>query len=409
MFPRTPRTWQRTLYIVFFAQLMSSTGFSLIFPFLPLYVQSLGTTTGISIEFWVGMAFSSQAITMMMASPVWGALADQYGRKVMVERAMFGGAVLLFFMAFVNSAEQLVLLRTIQGFITGTVSANNALVAASAPRERMGYAMGMLQVGLWSGISLGPLVGGVMADAFGYALPHIFTAVFLALGGFLIHFGVEEHFEPAIDRQKGRYALIAEWRHVLSMQGVVLTYGLRFLTALMRSMIVPIAPLFVQMLLAENSGVSSVTGLIIGLSSAAATATGIYFGRLGDRIGHRRIVLGCAIASGLLLLPQAFVTEAWQLIVLYALTGAATGGLVSSPSALLAQFTDPGEEGVVYGLDNSIVAGGRALAPLLGSGLALWLGYRGVFMVAALLPVALVILAARGLPKHGPERQLKTA
>lgn len=409
MFSGIPRTWQRTLYIVFFAQLMSSMGFSLIFPFLPLYVQSLGTTTGISIEFWVGMVFSSQAVTMMLASPIWGALADQYGRKVMVERAMFGGAILLFFMAFVTSAEQLVLLRTIQGFVTGTVSANNALVAASAPRERMGYAMGMLQVGLWSGISLGPLVGGVMADAFGYALPHIFTAVFLALGGILIHFGVEEHFEPTIGGQKGRHALVAEWRHVLSMHGVVLTYGLRFLTALMRSMIVPIAPLFVQTLLVENSGVSSVTGLMIGLSSAAATVTGIYFGRLGDRIGHRKIVLGSAIASGLLLLPQAFVTEAWQLIVLYALTGAATGGLVSSPSALLAQFTDPGEEGAVYGLDNSIVAGGRALAPLMGSGLALWLGYRGVFMVAALLPVALVILAVRGLPKHVPERQLKTA
>lgn len=405
MFAAIPRSWQRTLYIVFFAQLISSMGFSLIFPFLPLYVQSLGTTTGISIEFWAGMVFSSQAITMMIASPIWGALADQYGRKPMVERAMFGGAILLFLMAFVTSAEQLVFLRAIQGFVTGTVSANNALVASSTPRERMGYAMGLLQVGLWGGISLGPLVGGVLADMYGYAFPHILTAVFLGIGGLLIHFGIEEHFVPTGQKQVSGQAFLAEWRHVLAVNGVMLTYGLRFLTALMRSMIVPIAPLFVQTLMPDSSGVSTITGLMVGISSAAATATGIYFGRLGDRIGHRRIVVGCAIAAGLLLLPKALVTEPWQLIALYVLTGAASGGLVTSPSALLAQCTDPGEEGAVYGLDNSIVAGGRALAPLMGSGLAIWLGYRGVFVVAALLMLLTVLLALRGLP----ERQLKAA
>ncbi|MBZ0304395.1 MAG: MFS transporter [Anaerolineae bacterium] len=405
MFAAIPRSWQRTLYIVFFAQLISAMGFSLIFPFLPLYVQSLGTTTGISLDFWAGMVFSSQAITMMIASPIWGGLADRYGRKVMVERAMFGGTILLFLMAFVTSAEQLVLLRAIQGFVTGTVSANNALVAASAPRNRMGYAMGMLQVGQWSGIALGPLVGGVLADAFGFAIPHIFTAILLGVAGILIYFGVDEHFEPVEQAKARRPSLVSEWRHVLSMPGVMLTYSLRFLTALSRSMITPIAPLFVQTLLLEEAGVSTVTGLMIGISSAAATATGIYFGRLGDRIGHRKIVVGSAVIAGLSLLPQALVTETWQLIVLYALTGAASGGLVASPSALLAEYTDPGEEGAVYGLDNSIVAGGRALAPLIGSGLAIWLGYRGVFGVAALMMGALVVVALRGLP----ERQLKAA
>ncbi len=405
MFSAISQPWQRTLYITFFAQLMSSMGFSLIFPFLPLYVQSLGTTTGISLDFWAGMVFSSQAITMMIASPIWGALADQYGRKPMVERAMFGGTILLFLMAFVTSAEQLVLLRTIQGFVTGTVSATNALVAACAPRERLGYAMGILQVGLWSGISLGPLVGGVLADAYGYGMPHIFTAVLLGIGGLLVHFGIHEQFEPAEHDSGRRNRFVAEWRHVLSMQGVTLTYALRFLTALMRSMITPIAPLFIQTLLAESSGVSTMTGLMIGVGSAAATATAIYLGRLGDRIGHRRIVIGSAIIAGLTLLPQAFVTEVWQLIVLYSLTGAASGGLVSAPSALLAQYTDPGEEGAVYGLDNSIVAGARAVAPLAGSGLAIWLGYRGVFGVAAFIMLIMVVLAVRRLP----EGQLNTA
>lgn len=403
MFAAFQQPWQRTLYIIFFSQLISAMGFSLIFPFLPLYVQALGTHTSISLEIWAGLVFSSQAFTMMFASPVWGAIADQYGRKLMVERAMFGGTVLLFLMGLVTSAEQLVLLRAVQGFVTGTVSANSALAAASVPRERIGYAMGLLQVGQWSGIALGPLVGGVLADAYGYAVPHFFTAALLGLAGLLVHFGVHEHFEPPAGKKGTGRSFVAEWRHVLSMPGVMLTYLLGFITALSRSMIVPIAPLFVQSLLADSSKVSTVTGLMMGISSAAITATAIYFGRLGDRIGHRKIVLGSSIAVGLLLFPHALVTEAWQLIVLYVLMGAATGGLISAPSALLAHYTDPGEEGAVYGIDNSIAAAARTVAPLAGTGLAIWIGYRGVFVIAALLMGVLVLVAARGL--H--DRQMK--
>jgi len=136
--------WERTLYILAFSQFITAIGFSSIFPFLPLYVKSLGSTTGLSIELLAGLVFSAQAFTMMIASPIWGGLADRFGRKLMIQRASFGGTVLLFIMAFVTSAEQLVALRAIQGLITGTVAANNALVASIAPRERTGYAMGML-------------------------------------------------------------------------------------------------------------------------------------------------------------------------------------------------------------------------------------------------------------------------
>jgi DHA1 family multidrug resistance protein-like MFS transporter len=262
-----------------------------------------------------------------------------------------------------------------------------------------------LQVGLWSGVAIGPLIGGALADAYGFAMPFIVTAVLLALSGVLVHVGVEENLSPASSEVASAHSFIAEWRHVLSMHGVMLTYGLRFLIGLMRSMITPIAPLFMFVLLGSDSGVSTLTGLMVGLGSAAATVTAIYLGRLGDRVGHRKIVIGSAIAAGLLFLPQAFVTDAWQLILLYALAGAATGGLVSSPSALLAQFTDPGEEGAVYGIDNSIVAAARAISPLAGTGLAVWIGYRGVFVAVALIAFVLVVFAMRGLPEH----RLKTA
>ncbi len=400
--------WRRTLVIMFIAQLFSAVGFSIIFPFFPLYVAELGTTTGLSLEFWSGMVFSSQAITMTIASPFWGTMADRYGRKLMVERAMFGGAILLLLMGYVQSAEQLVLLRLLQGFVTGTVSAANSLVAGSAPRERMGYAMGIVQVGQWGGIALGPVIGGTLADAFGYRVPFIVTAVLLLVSGILVYFGVQENFDRfSATSARARVGFVAQWRHVLSMRGVLPTFGMRFLSSLSRSMLIPILALFIVTLMTTTEGVNSMTGVIIGVESGAATLSAIYFGRLGDRIGHRQVIIGAALMAMIFYIPQIFVTEAWQLLLLQAITGIATGGLVAAPSALLAQYTDPGEEGAVYGIDNSIVSGARAIAPLIGAGVAATLGYRGVFVMAVILMMSIATSAIRLLPEEEPERQLK--
>ncbi len=152
---------------MFVAQLLSAVGFSVIFPFLPLYVQHLGSAWHWDVKLLAGLVFSSQAITMMVASPVWGGLADRFGRKLMVERSLFGGAVVLAAMAFVRSAEELVALRALQGLITGTISAANALVAAAVPRHRIGYAMGVMQLGLTGGDCRGPASGGHSCRLFG--------------------------------------------------------------------------------------------------------------------------------------------------------------------------------------------------------------------------------------------------
>ena len=185
MGPAAPANWKRILYITVFAQIVTSIGFSSFFPFLPLYVAELGADSQLSVEFLAGLAFSGQAFMMMIASPVWGAVADRYGRKLMVERAMFGGAIVIGLMAFARSAEELVVLRGIQGLITGVIGAHNALVAAVVPRERTGYAMGLLQVGLGIGVALGPLIGGLVADLFGYRATFYVTSLMLFVSGIL--------------------------------------------------------------------------------------------------------------------------------------------------------------------------------------------------------------------------------
>lgn len=391
--------WQRTLYIMFAAQLVTGVGFSSIFPFLPLYVNELGSQLSLSVEFLAGAVFSSQAITMMIASPIWGVVADRYGRKLMVERAAFGGAVLLLLMGFARSAEELVLLRAIQGLVTGVVSATNALVAAAAPRERSGYAMGMIQVALWGGIAVGPLIGGTIADIAGYRMAFVLTSVLLFVAGLMVFFGVNETFTPVARAENGAFGLLAGWQHVFRAPGVTMAYMLRFLGDLARVIVIPIAPLFILTLLPESARVNTFTGLVVGLSAAAGTATAVYLGRLGDRVGHRRVLKMSALIAGLFFLPQALVREAWQLLVLQALTGAAAGGITPALSALLAGYTEPGEEGSVFGLDNSIAAASRAVAPLIGSGVATWLGLRATFVTTGLVFLLVALLAVWRLPE----------
>ncbi len=383
--------------------------FSLIFPFLPLYVQYLGTHMGPSLEFWAGMAFSSQAITMALASPIWGALSDRYGRKVMLERAMFGGAVLLCLMAFVRSAEELALLRAIQGLITGTVSAANALVAGEAPRERIGYAMGLLQVGFWGGVAVGPLIGGILADAWGFRIPFVVTGALLAISGFLIWFGVHEQFNPALSTSLRVRGFLSGWKELLCRPGIRITYTMRFVATVGQTLIQPIAPLFIQSLLSSGAPVGTFTGVTAGLASASSIGSAIYLGRLGDRIGQCRVLRASLLTAAFLYLLQSFVTNAWQLLVLQMLGGAALGGIIPTLSALLARYGHYGEEGNLYGLDNSISSAARATAPMLGAAIAMGLNLRATFVASGVLFFLSAMLASVGFLREEPSLGKETS
>lgn len=397
-FPR----WQVTLAIVFFAQMMAAVGFSLVFPFLPLYVDHLGSTTGLSVEWMAGLVIAVQGFTMMIASPLWGAVADRYGRKLMVMRSMYGGVLIMALMGIVTSGEQLIFLRGVQGLVTGTVAANNALVASAVPRDKVGFAMGTLQVGLWGGVAIGPLIGGVLADSFGFGMPFFITAIALLLSGLLIQFGIHEDFEPQKAKvDEAKPSMTEQWQHVMEANGVSLVYVMRFLASTGRMMIVPIAPLFVVSLLPpELAGQSIYAGAVMSVSSATLTFSGVYLGRLGDRIGHRTILMWSAVVVVIFYIPQPFVSNVWQLLALQGLAGLAMGGIVAAPSALLAQYTEPGEEGAVYGLDNAIVAAARIAAPLIGAGVAMVFGFRGTFAATAVLFCIIWVVASNYLPKE---------
>ncbi len=399
-------SWKRTLALLVGTQFTSALGFSIIFPFLPLYLAQLRTSTNLSIEMLSGLIYSVQAITMTIASPFWGAVADRYGRKLMIVRAGCGGAVVILLMGFVQTAEQLIFLRAVQGVVTGVIAASSAMVAAVAPRERTGYAMGLLQLGLWSGVSAGPLVGGVLSDLMGFRATFVVTAILLFASGASVWFGLKEPFVRSDQVQAGVFGFVKDWGRILSNPKLDLTLVLRFLGAIGRSALEPVLPLFVLLLATNPTRVATATGLVVGAASAASTLTSVYFGKVGDRTGHARVALVCGIGAAVSYAAHLFVGSLWQLLALYALTGACVGGLLPSLSAMLAENSERGDEGCVYGIDNSVTSAGRTVGPVLGATCALWFSPRATFVLTGLIFGAASLLAALTVCRTGPARSL---
>jgi len=403
-------TWKRNLYVIWVAELVAIAGFAVIFPFLPYYVQELGITDLHEVELWSGLIFAAQAVTMAIFAPIWGSVADRYGRKLMVQRAMFGGAVVIAAMGFVQNVQQLVILRLIQGMLTGTVPAATTLVASSAPRDRSGYALGLLQMAVWTGASVGPLVGGVLADTWGYRATFLLTGSLLLLAGLTVWRFVEEDFTPPTrddsDPESGFWygiKLVVHDRSLLSL------FSIRFIVRMATRLMGPTLPLFIQSLVPPTTRIASLTGLISGVRAATGAVGAVTLGRASDRIGYRRVLLVCAAGVALIYVPQFFVTNPWQLLVLQGALGLVMSGVLASTSALMANLAPEGHQGAVYGVDASVVAMANAVGPMLGATMAATLGLRAPFMLAAGLFFLATVLAWILVPTAEQRKRLTSA
>src|SRR5919202_2113810 len=168
--------WRRKFVTLCCAQLLALLGFSMALPFLPLYIQHMGVAEPRAAARWAALMTSGSGVVMATLAPVWGALADRYGRKPMVARALLGGGLMVGLMSLARSPGQLLALRTTQGAFSGTVSASRTLLASVAPPAELGFALGMMQTAMFVGNSAGPLIGGIVADRFGFATTFVFTA-----------------------------------------------------------------------------------------------------------------------------------------------------------------------------------------------------------------------------------------
>lgn len=381
----------RTLFAV---HLITAAGFNFVLPFLPLYVRELHGAKGST--FWSGVVFSAPALTMMLASPIWGIVADRWGRKKMLIRATLAGAISLSLMGMARNVFQLGLLRAMQGALTGYQAASNALVAATVPREMVGGSLGLLRTGTWIGVAVGPLLGGVVGEFFGIRTSFFVTGSLLAISTFLVIIFVNETFVSKTGPKRGMFST---YYHLIRIPALFHLYTLSFLDSLARSALLPVFPLYIRILMKDgytkrgDRGVALMTGVLLGFRAFAGSVSSHHVGKLGDKIGHGRVVFYAALFLTLLYFPQPFLTDEWELIILHIAIGFAAVGLVPGVAALFAHEAPEGDQGATFGLEASVDAFARTIGPLFGAYIATRLGLRSVFGVAAFLYLVLTLIA----------------
>src|SRR5471030_2421857 len=191
-----PINWKRNLYIAWSGCFLTGAAFSLIMPFLPLYVEMLGVTDARQLNIWSGAVFSITFLFSAIASPFWGGLADRRGRKLMLLRSALGMSIVMALMGMAQNIWQFLILRALLGLLGGFVPNANALIATQVPRNKSGWALGTLSTGAVSGALLGPMVGGLLADSYGLRPVFFITATVLFLCFLMTLYCIREQFVP---------------------------------------------------------------------------------------------------------------------------------------------------------------------------------------------------------------------
>ncbi|MCC7367573.1 MAG: MFS transporter [Chloroflexi bacterium] len=377
--------------VLWVAQVISEIGFGFALPFTPLFVQQLGVTDVKEAGLWAGFAAASFAIAMGLMAPLWGHLADRFGYRLMIQRAFFGAGISLGCIAFVQTPEQMIVLRILHGALTGVFTGIATLVSLTTPQHHLGTVLGIMQSALFLGIALGPLLGGVFADQFGLRAAFGVTGLVLSLSGILIAFVVHEPERTAepVDEAAAAGDPIDAGRLRRQLLTVV---GLMAIVRLANVAPNPILPLFVQSLVPSTEHLASTVGLMLAATGVASTLSAIVVGRLADQYGRRAALLGCCLLTALLCPLHAFVGSVWQLIALRTVVGLTQGGMATALQALLVDITPPSKRGAAFGWITTASSFGNGAGPVGGSSVAAWFGVQAVFL--AMTPLYVVAAAA---------------
>ena len=392
--------WKRNLLISWIGCFFTGASFSLVMPFIPLYIEELGAPAS-QVPLLSGLAISITALAAAIVAPIWGNLADRKGRRLMMIRAAAGMTVTMGALAFVPNVYWLLVMRFFTGVLSGYIPNATALIAYQAPREKSGWAIGTLATGAIAGNLIGPLMGGILAELLGMKNVFIITGMILFITLLLTIFLVKETFEPV------------EKKNIMSTKEILgqstrrsVLFGLFFTSLILQlgmTSISPILTLYIRELSTDTGNVLFLSGLIVSVAGVSAVISSPYLGRLGDRIGNHKILLLGLVFSFCCFIPMGLVTAPWQLGVLRFLLGFSTGALMPSVNTLISKITPPEGVSRIFGYNQMFNNFGQVLGPLVGSAVAQAYSYSAVFFVTAgfvLLNILLSLFNFRHDLKH---------
>lgn len=385
--------WRRNLYAVTAATFIGFTGFTLVMPFLPLYFEQLGLTDVGEIALWSGLSLgATPAVTALMA-PLWGKLADRFGRKIMVQRSLVSFVFVMAAMAYVTEPWHVFALRLFQGLFAGYGALALTMAADSAPREQTAYAIGVVQTAQRLGPALGPVIGGVVAQSVGLRNAFFVTSAFYVIAFVAVTVMYDERgVLKRTDSEKAQSRVT--FRNILAFENFILLmvviFGLQFVDRSFG----PVLPLFVSELGTSSTQVPLLSGILFSLVAGFGAVGNQVCAKLLARLPARRVIAimcasaGCGVAAYLL------AGDPWWLILPTAVFGIAMGASTTAAYTAASSVIPASARGAGFGLLTTASLVGLAVSPI-ASGILAATSIRAVFAVDAAILGILALTVSR--------------
>jgi MFS family permease len=398
IFPVEP--WRRNQYVMVATVFVVFTGFAFVLPFLPLYVRELGVEDEEGAALWAGVLIGIAPLLAGFLAPVWGRLADRYGQKGIVVKALVAYVILLVASGAVTTVGQLLALRIGVGLFGGIGPLGLAMATSLAPREETGNAVGMIQAAQILSAAVGPFAGGFLADHIGIRWTFVVTAGLCAIALALVLGFYEEAPRPPSDASA---AAGTGFFDVMRLPSVLPLLVVLFLVNFIGRSFTPILPLHLSQLGVGHDRIASSTGLLISLYSIAAALSATLLGRAARRLAPKGLLAATLVGGAALVLPMALVPSFPLLLGLGVLLGLAAGGSLTL-CYTIGGLLVPGEvRTTAFGFFAGAALFGGAISPSFAGALAHW-HVRGIYYVDAVLytVLALALLA-------GPRKALQSS
>lgn len=373
-------TWRKNLLILWIGSFITSASFSMVIPFLPLFLLQIGVRHG--TELWSGALYSAAFLAGAISAPYWGSLADRYGRKPMIIRAGFVLFAIYILTAFVTNPYELLILRLLQGLLSGYIPGAIALIGTNTPRENVGYALSMISAATATGSIVGPLLGGVIAHLFNNRIAFASAGILVFLSTLLVIFWVkEDRFVPT----KQRSSIIGAFSQAFGNRPLVSALLLNMFTAFSIMTVEPILTLYIADLNHGLKNASLLAGIVFSLSGIASVVFAPIWGKLADRAGFFRVLIIGLVGGTVWTLMQLPFHNIWAFASVRFIYGAFFCAVFPAINGLVVLSTEESFRGRAFGINQTANQIGNMLGPMVGGVVAQIISIHGVFWVTGML------------------------
>jgi len=395
--------WRRTLAAMVAVQLVMSLSFTFVSPILPLFLPEVGIANDRQLYLWAGALTAITSLMAALVSPLWGRMADRYGRKLMVLRSCIAIAVCTALMGIAQSVWHLLGARILMGAFAGFSAASVILISTQVPRSRLGYALGLMSSGQLIGSLLGPVLGGALADVTAsYRIPFFVSGALSLAATLLCWRSVPETFTRP--ENKPKTPVLAAFRQVGGIPGMMVLVTVLFLSQFATQGVQPIVALYVQNIVGDQPNLATLGGVALSVTGLAGVAAVPLLARAGDRYGEKAVLVVALVGAALATAPQAWAGSYWGFVIERLSLGLFVGSIVPITNALIAKVTPASERGMTFGVTSSAYFLGNSLGPASGGVIAAYAGLPWVFVVTTAMLLAGAAWVAAAVPRHSPLR-----